>query len=107
PGDRHAAPLRDARPALDTVVERNLLALAQGLDLIERELDRVHHRAVDEEAVVAESVGRQSRPLLTRGDLAVGPEIGRDVLSSILVARLQRVEEPPREPLDKHPCRSL
>ena len=103
---RDAAPLRDAGPALDAEVLRDLLVVGQRAQLREVELDGILDEAVDPQPVVGEVAVEERVVLVGVGVLAVVPEVRRDVCFAVL-ARLgiDVLEEVLRGPMSAYPTR--
>ena len=94
----HAAPLGNARPALDAEMRRDLLLLGHHLQLGERQLDGVFDQAVDPQPV-ARKFGRDKRIEFRRfRHRAVGPKVRRNVFLTELALRIPRLRRGAERP---------
>jgi hypothetical protein len=89
---RHAAPLGDARPALDAEVLRDLLVVPEGPKVVEPELDRVLDKAVNPQSPRREAFVVEAPVLGSGGEGAVVPEVRGDVLLAVLAGHGVHVE---------------
>lgn len=68
------------------------LLLAQHAELFERKLDRLLDHAANSKPVILESAGLELLPIVADGELAVGPEVGRDLIPGVALARRKAIE---------------